>query len=91
MADSKCRAMIEPNPKLLGACDRIDARRLLERDPYARQFHDMIAHAYLGSQLTVAEIRALVTLGLEYGMSLETRPMRVTLAAALSEGGTDGK
>jgi hypothetical protein len=57
--------------------DRIDARRLLETNPEARAIHDMMAHLYLKGTLTVAEIRIIVTMGLERGMMLETNPMRI--------------
>ena len=53
--------------------DRIDAQRLIEHDPYARAFMEHIAHIYLQGSLTVAEMRALMTLGIERGMMLETR------------------
>ncbi len=55
--------------------DRIDARRLLDTDPTARALHDTIAHVYLSGQLTVAEMRAIFTLGLEWAIARETRPL----------------
>ena len=52
---------------------RLDAQRLVDTSPVARALRDTIANVYLSSELTVAEIRAIVTLGLEYGMARETR------------------
>jgi hypothetical protein len=58
---------------------RIDARSLVENNPTACALRDTITHVYLSSELTVAEIRAIVTLGLERGMQLETKPLWLRL------------